>query len=73
MCILKEAEPKNRGSVIRSAEQTLVQGEKQTGRPRGAMAANLARHRGFWPQARCRLMLTLSKSKLPVPAPSPVV
>lgn len=71
MCILKEAEPKNRGSVIRPAEQT--QGEKQTGRPRGAMAADLARHRGFWPRARRRLMLTLSKSKLPVSAPSPVL
>lgn len=73
MCILKEAEPKNRGSALSPAEQTSVQGEKQTGRPRGAVAANLAGRRGFWPQARRRLTLPLSRSKLPVSAPSPVV
>lgn len=31
MCILKEAEPKNRGSVIRPAEERWVESGEQTG------------------------------------------
>lgn len=38
MCILKQAEPKGRGSVIRPMKQMLVEGVGQTGRREGALA-----------------------------------
>lgn len=72
MCILKQAEPKGRGSVIRPMKQMLVEGVGQTGRREGALAGGAwhRRRRGRpGPSPAQTRAVTRSKLKLPASVP----